>query len=89
MRQNQVQIRESCVHRSSLPSALRTVVFKAMLMLTMDVFWDVAPCSLADDDRRFRAYSLQHRATSQKTAILMLFAMKTSNVTNLNSMYHM
>jgi hypothetical protein len=53
----------------------------------MAVFRDVAACSLVDTDRRFRgAYCLQYQgAASQKTAIFMLVAMKTSNLTIMDA----
>jgi hypothetical protein len=62
----------------------------------MAVFWDVTPCSLIDTDRSFRGtYCLHyqgfgqylpglHGATSQKTAIFVLAAMKTTYLTKRN-----
>jgi hypothetical protein len=48
--------------------------------MKMTVFWDLAPCSLVEDYRRFRSACCFHHqgdrpdgATSQKTVILMLF----------------
>jgi hypothetical protein len=36
--------------------------------MKMAVFWDVAPCSLVDIDRRFRcAYCLHHQALMTET----------------------
>jgi hypothetical protein len=55
--------------------------FWATSNLKMAVFWDVAPCSLVDINRRFReAYFFHHHgATSQKTAIFILVVMRTWN----------
>jgi hypothetical protein len=48
---------------------VRFEVLKAM-SVKMAVFWDVAPCSLVDIDRRFiGAYCLHYRAASQKTDV--------------------
>jgi hypothetical protein len=48
------------------------------------VSWYAAPCSLVDTDRRFRgAYYLHHQgATPQKTAIFILVAVRTSNLSS-------
>jgi hypothetical protein len=56
------------------------------------VFWDVAPCSLSEIDRRFEgAYCTDngcsklprsHGATSKKTDIFILIAVRTWNLTN-------
>jgi hypothetical protein len=44
--------------------------------MKMIVFWDVGPCSLVEVYRRFRGTCcLQHRATSQKTAIYILWGL--------------
>jgi hypothetical protein len=66
--------------------------FKVLTVMSMkmDVFWEVALYSLVDIDRRFRgAYCLFHQdyeslrvmelqgATSQKTAIFILVAVRT------------
>jgi hypothetical protein len=52
--------------------------------MKMAVFWDVAPCSLIDIDRRFRgAYCHHHQglilhgATSQKTVIFITQMIKS------------
>jgi hypothetical protein len=51
----------------------------------LTVFWDVAPCSLVETDRRFRgAYCLYHQgdanrlhgAESLKTAIIIIVAVR-------------
>jgi hypothetical protein len=52
--------------------------------MKMVVFWGVAPCSLVEVYRRFRgACCLHHQggATTQKTAIFILAAVRTSNLT--------
>jgi hypothetical protein len=51
----------------------------------MTAFWDIAPCSIIEVDRRFRGvYSLDHQgddpvigALSQKAVIFMLVAVAT------------
>jgi hypothetical protein len=48
----------------------------------MAVFWVVAPCSLVEVYQRFRGPCCLHRqgdATTQKTAIFVLTAVRTSN----------
>jgi hypothetical protein len=53
-------------------------------MAKMAVFWVVAPCSLVEVYHRFRGPCCLHHqddrgATTQKTAIFVLTAVKTSN----------
>jgi hypothetical protein len=46
----------------------------------MAVFWDIAPCRLAETDRRFRcAYCLHHQG-DQETVIFILVAVRTWNL---------
>jgi hypothetical protein len=49
----------------------------------MAVFWVVAPCSLVEVYQRFRGPCCLHHhgATTQKTAIFVLTAVRTSNPT--------
>jgi hypothetical protein len=61
--------------------------------LKMAVFWVVAPCSLVEVYQRFRgpcclhhqgdALTRLHGAATQKTAIFILTAVRTSNRTKL------
>jgi hypothetical protein len=40
--------------------------------MKMTVFWDVAPCSMVDTDRRFRvAYCVNHQGTALKSVIFI------------------
>jgi hypothetical protein len=54
----------------------------------MAVFWVVAPCSLVEVYQRFRGPCCLHHqgdlATTQKTAIFVLTAVRTSNPTILS-----
>jgi hypothetical protein len=49
----------------------------------MTVFWDAVPRGLVEIDQRFRdAYCLHHQgATTQKTVIFKLAAVRISNLT--------
>jgi hypothetical protein len=67
-----------------------------MSTVKMTVFWGVAPCSLIEHEGRFRVASLKrqsstrlHGATSQKTVIFMLAAVRTWNPTYPLSLYFM
>jgi hypothetical protein len=50
--------------------------------MKMAVFWDVAPCSLAEIDRRFRrTYCLHHCIRAILLIALMMEAVSTSETT--------
>jgi hypothetical protein len=53
------------------------------------VFWVVAPCSLVEVYQRFRGPCCLHHqgATTQKTAIFILTAVRTSNPTYARCLY--
>jgi hypothetical protein len=55
------------------------------LLLKIAVFWVVAPCSLVEVYQRFRGPCCLQRqgATTQKTAIFILTAVRTSNPTHV------
>jgi hypothetical protein len=52
-----------------------------VMIIKVAVFWDVAPCSLVEIDRRLDVLTasiiILHGATSQKTAIFTLVAVRT------------
>jgi hypothetical protein len=52
----------------------------------MAIFWFVVPCSLVEAYQHFRgAFCLHHQNTAtQKTAIFILAAVRTSNLTTLD-----
>jgi hypothetical protein len=55
-------------------------VFEILINLKNAVFWDVAPWRC----RVNRRYSDLHGATSQKTTLFIVTAVKTSNLTLIN-----
>jgi hypothetical protein len=61
------------IHKT--PMYLMAFTFGSRTSTKMTVFWAVAQCSLVEFDRR--AYCLHHQATSQKTVMFILAAVRT------------
>jgi hypothetical protein len=62
------------------------IVFKCQFsrkhyVLKVTAFWNIAPCSLAEDDLRFRRVTRLQSAVSHKAIIFMLAAVRTWNPT--------
>jgi hypothetical protein len=51
--------------------------------MKMNVFWDAAPCSPIEIDRRFGDAFCVHHTGSQKEAIFVIVAVRTSDLTTL------
>jgi hypothetical protein len=75
----------SKVHRNNMATTRNLFSFMNVaddIHVKMAVFWDVAPCSLVEIDRRFRGANYQHQgslhsATSQKIVIFIVIAVIT------------
>jgi hypothetical protein len=66
-------------------------IIQSQILMKIAVFWVVAPCSLVEVYQRFRGPCCLHHqgddgrlhgATTQKTAIFILTAVRTSNPTD-------
>jgi hypothetical protein len=53
----------------------------------MVVFWDVAPCSLVEIDRRFRAIALTIEAVSTSETSAILYQTKRCNILEDNHLH--